>query len=187
MTREELLDKLHGIRIGAQPIVITNDMGLQYEYVTPKGYGTGFGNMGDWPAYRLQHISNEKLQMLQEKIRNRTLTVADLEDTDLTRFYGYVFAANRPGNSIPDLCDFMAGLLTIESTNDGILYALCDAGQWDPEVHFFATYEDLESAFEKEYANLPEEWESFSSNELADFWDRIRQELDCIPFVILDD
>ena len=85
MTREELLDKLHGIRIGAQPIVITNDMGLQYEYVTPKGYGTSFGNMGDWPAYRLQHISNEKLQMLQAKIRDRTLTVEDLEQ-DRGRF-----------------------------------------------------------------------------------------------------
>ena len=37
MTREEMLDKLHKIRVGAQPTVATMDMGLEYEYVTSDG------------------------------------------------------------------------------------------------------------------------------------------------------
>lgn len=39
MTREEMLNELHSINIGAQATVATMDMGLQYEYVTKEGWG----------------------------------------------------------------------------------------------------------------------------------------------------
>ena len=39
MNRQEILDKLHNIKIGASISAYTYDMGIQYVYVTPEGYG----------------------------------------------------------------------------------------------------------------------------------------------------
>ena len=83
MKRDEMLNKLHSIRVGAQPTVITNDMGLQYEYVTKEGHGEGFGNMGAWPTYRLENISTEVLNRIKKKIQTRALVEEDLQGTDL--------------------------------------------------------------------------------------------------------
>lgn len=185
MTREETLKKLHSIRIGAQPTVITYDMGLQYEYVTPKGHGEGFGNMGAWPAFCLKNINHELLDDIKAKIQNHTLTVNDLCKSDLALFYNHVFDIPRPESCIPDICDFFENLLPVMLNPNGQLYVMCDACQWEPEAYFYSSYEELEEAFSDYYASDVEEWEYLDDEELEEWLRRTEEELDTIPFVIL--
>ena len=88
-------------------MVITNDMGLQYEYVTKEGHGEGFGDMGDWPAYRLENISVEILTHIQQKIQEQKLEEDDLIGTDLYLFHRYVFDIPRPESCIPEINSFL--------------------------------------------------------------------------------
>lgn len=187
MTREEMLNKLHSIRVGAQPTVITNDMGLQYEYVTKDGHGEGFGDMGDWPAYKITGVSNEKLESLKQKVRCNILTVADLENTDLILFYNKVFGVCRPEEYIPALCGFFENLISVVSVSENTLFALCDAHQLEPKVFFYSTYDELEKAFTNRYACCIEEWERLEDDELEVWLKRTENELDTIPFIILHD
>lgn len=184
MTREEMLNKLHSIRLGAQPTVITNDMGLQYEYVTKEGHGEGFGDMGDWPAYRLMNISAETLTYIQKQIRERTLKEEDLTGTDLYLFYRYVFDIPRPESCIPEICDFFEDLLSISLGDNGLIFVLCDARQWEPEAYFYSTYDELEEAFADYYVSYIEEWENLDDDELEEWVHRI-EGLGTIPFIIL--
>ena len=147
MKRDEMLNKLHSIRVGAQPTVITNDMGLQYEYVTKEGHGEGFGNMGAWPTYRLENISTEVLNRIKKKIQTRALVEEDLQGTDLYLFYRQVFDIPRPESYIPEINDFFENLLSVSLKSDGLLFIMCDACQWKPEAYFYSTYDELEQAF----------------------------------------
>ena len=136
MTREEMLDKLHKIRVGAQPTVATMDMGLEYEYVTPDGYGDCFGGMGDWPVYRLENISEQSFQKIKTKLKDKTLMLADLEGTDLFQFYNHVFRVNRPEEYIRKPLEFFKELESISFIENGICYALCDALDWEPMYRY---------------------------------------------------
>lgn len=187
MNREEMLSKLHSIRVASQPTVITYDMGLQYEYVTHVGHGEGFGNMGDWPAYRLEDLTEEKINIIKTKIQAKILTVADLGGTDLRLFYDYVFNVWRPDSCIPDICVFFENLLSVSLKPNGQLYIMCDACQWEPEAYFYSTYEELEEAFIDYYASDVEPWEDLEDDELEEWLHRIEDGLDTIPFVILRD
>lgn len=185
MDRTEMLNMLHSIRVGAQPTVITYDMGLQYEYVTPEGHGEGFGNMGAWPTYCLNNINNVVFETIKHKIKDGVLTTDDLAGTDLLLFYNHVFDIPRPESCIPDICDFFENLLSVQLKSNGQLYVMCDACQWEPEAYFYSTYEELEEAFADYYASDVEEWECLDDEELDEWLHRAEEELDSIPFVIL--
>lgn len=185
MTRDEMLVKLHNIRIAAQPTVITYDMGLQYEYVTPEGHGEGFGNMGDWPVYKLKGITPKILEYVKLKLREGTLSIDDLGDTDLARFYDNTIGCGRPASCIPSICDFFRTIVSVKLGQDGILFALCDAGQWTPEAYFYSTYEELEEAFAAFYVTYIEEWCDMEDDDLKLWVERIEDELDSLPFVAL--
>lgn len=58
MTRNEMLRVLKNVEFCAIPTVATFDMGLQYDYVTSNGAGTGFGGMGSWPIYEISSVNN---------------------------------------------------------------------------------------------------------------------------------
>lgn len=181
MTREEMLVELHNINIGAQPVVATFDMGLEYEYVTPEGHGESFGNMGDWPAYEFKNLTKDALIAIQAKIKNASLTVSDLEGTEFAAFYKYVFSVERPESYVPTVSDFFKDLMKISLDSEGSLYALCDARDWQPSVAFFSTYVELEDAFAYDYISYIEEWEELSDDELADWIFRIDTEFGSIP------
>ena len=182
MTREEMLDKLHKIRVGAQPTVATMDMGLEYEYVTPDGYGDGFGGMGDWPVYRLENISEQFFQKIKAKLKDKTLMLADLEGTDLYQFYNHVFRVNRPEEYIRKPLDFFKELDSLSSIKNGVCYVLCDALEWEPEAQFYSSYDELEAAFVERYVDDITEWEEYDDDELAN-WLKYVEEVNTIPLV----
>ena len=141
--------------------------------------------MGDWPAYRLEDLTEEKINIIKAKIQAKILTVEDLDGTDLRLFYDYVFNVWRPDSCIPDICDFFENLLSVSLNPNGQLYILCDACQWEPEAYFYSTYEELEEAFVDYYASDVEPWEDLEDEELEEWLRRTEDELDAIPFVVL--
>ena len=90
MNREEMLKELKTIDLRAIPTVVTMDMGLQYDYATSEGAGTGFGGMGDWPAHMFNPIQNEQWHMIRKAIKENALAVSDLKGTGLDDFLGNV-------------------------------------------------------------------------------------------------
>lgn len=183
MTREEMLNELHSINIGAQATVATMDMGLQYEYVTKEGWGENFGCMGDWPAYALHEISDDLIIALKAKIMTKSLSLADFAGTNLEKFYNYVFNVERPSEYIPSLSDFFEGIIHICSVPNGTLYVLCDARQWEPEAQFFDSYDALAQAFLDQYNYGIQEWEDMDDDELADWIEKIDNELSGISLI----
>ena len=187
MCREEILEKLRNIRVGAQPTCITMDMGLQYEYVTPEGYGEGLGNMGEWPVYVIQNITEDFLCSIQKRIAAKELSLEDLEGTDLGKLCNAITEIPRlPGYEF-NVCEFLKDLCHIAKVTDNTLYVLCDAGQWEPEVHFFETYDEMEEAFVNYYVTYVNEWESFTDDEITEWLERIQDELDGIPCISFTD
>lgn len=183
MTREEMLNKLHSIDIGAQATVATMDMGLQYEYVTNIGWGENFGSMGDWPAYELHGISNTILTTIQNKIRDNTLSLDDFFGTDLEKFYNYVFCVDRPPEYCSSICDFFKNITRISSLTNDTIYVLCDARAWEPEALFFNSYDELANEFIEQYGYGFEEWEDLTDNELAEWIEKIDNELSGISLI----
>ena len=86
VNREEMIKELKSIDLRAIPTVATMDMGLQYDFITSEGTGTGFGGMGDWPAHMFRPKDLKLWQKIREDIKNNKLAVTDLEDTGLDVF-----------------------------------------------------------------------------------------------------
>lgn len=185
MTREEMLNKLHKIKIGAQPTVITDDMGLQYEYVTPEGYGEGFGDMGDWPFHKIENVSQDDLSFIKDKIQNNCLTVEDIENTAFEFFFNFISMDIDDDENDVEISNFFKDLSSVETSEDGVVYAFCDAGQWEPEVYFYNSYDEIEEAFVNMYVTYVDRWEDLSSEELEDWLLRV-EELNSIPFRVFN-
>lgn len=175
-SRDEMLNYLHSIPVGARATVATMDMGLQYEYVTKDGYGESFGNMGDWPAHAVHGITIEKLFEVKDKIKSKVLKRSDLEGTGLEKFYNYVFAIERSEEYIPLMSDFFEGLLEINKCDD-VVYILCDGREWKPKALFFENYGDLSKAFTRKYISYVEKWEICDDEELSYWIKKIDEEL----------
>lgn len=175
MDRNELLNKLHSIKIGAQPTAMTMDMGLEYEYVTGEGFGASLGNMGEWPVYKLENIQYSDVEIIKEKL-NEGLTVEHIKDTSFGVFAKYIFEEKRP--DIKDEVEFLfEGVSSIKSVENNALYALCDLDQWSPKISFFESEDELEQAFCNEYIYDIQEWETLTDEELEEWVDHIEEEL----------
>ena len=126
MTREEMISFLSKIDLRATPTVMTGDMGLQYDYITSAGAGTGFGGMGDWPIWRLPTLESTKWEHIREAVRNSTLTLDDIAETGLD---GIVEKAHQTSNCSPAV--ILKGLLDLPvELPDKSYYCFFDGGQW---------------------------------------------------------
>lgn len=180
MTREEKLALLHSVSIGARPTVMTYDMGLEYEYVTPEGCGSVFGAVGDWPVHRILDVSPEALTQIKAKIQSGSLQKEDLIGTGLYGFYHYIFGVERPDAATPSITDFFKGLLETEPNNDSF-FVLSDARSWTPEAFFYPDYEEMASAFIDQYEFDTQKWDDLDDEEL-DGWINVSAELDGIEY-----
>ena len=86
MKREEMIAKLKSAVIRVIPVLITMDMGLQYDYVTAEDAGTGFGGMGSWPVHLFYFMELEKWRQLRSAIQDGSLSDEHLKGTELAAF-----------------------------------------------------------------------------------------------------
>lgn len=77
MTREEMIKKLENAAFCAVPVMMTMDMGVQYDFITPEGAGSLFGTLGEWPAYCVQVVEESKWRRIREKVANGTVDEAE--------------------------------------------------------------------------------------------------------------
>lgn len=129
MTREEMLSELKAINLHAVPTVATMDMGIQYDYATSEGAGTGFGGMGSWPAHMFSPIGEERWLKIRKEIKNHSLLVEDLEGTGLDVFLGKVNPVK--GETIPS--DVLQSLLVLPEKLTKPFYCFFDDGIWYDE------------------------------------------------------
>lgn len=180
MNREEMLKELKDIDLRAVPTVATMDMGLQYDYATSEGAGTGFGGMGDWPAYMFNSIAKEQWLKIRKAIKENTLAVSDLKGTGLDDFLGNVKTISDKDKVIPS--EVLEGLLTLPEDHADAFFCMFDAGQWYDKYadkpEFFTSENELKEAFIKQYVDDLTRWEEMDDEELTDWYNRLHDEME---------
>ena len=189
MTRDELLKSLSEVEFCAVPTLMTEDMGLEYDYITPKGAGSSFGNIGDWPAFKLCKIDDQKWKNIKEQVANHSLTDSDLEGTELGRlveslryFYGDLYT-----KYYPDLSTLFAGVLSLPDQLPEYYYCRMDCRSWGDIPDFFSDKKSFLEFFEASYCSDITEWNDMTDAELQMWLDRTEEDLDCFPFQMFEE
>ena len=161
MSREELIQKLSQVSFCAIPTVITEDMGLEYDYITPNGAGSSFGNIGDWPAFKLRKIPDDQWKKIKDKVENKTLTVTDLNETDLGRMVDSLHRiyGDYYDQYYPVLSDLFAGIKSLPDELPDSFYCRMDCASWGDTPDFFIDRKAFLEDFEAHYCSYITEWE----------------------------
>ena len=180
MNREEMLKELKTIDLRAIPTVATMDMGLQYDYATAEGAGTGFGGMGDWPAHMFNPIAKEQWLTIRKAIKENALAVSDLEGTGLDSFLGNVKTISNEEKIIPS--EVLEGLLILPEDHADAFFCMFDAGLWYDKYadkpEFFTSEKELKEAFINRYVDDLTRWEEMDDEELIDWYNRLHDEME---------
>ena len=178
MTREEMISALRAAGVRAIPTVATYDMGLQYEYITPEGAGTGFGGMGQWPLWKFSAIPVEQWMQIKQSLDDETLSIEGLDGTGLDGLFDAIYTFDKL-----DPSDVFAELSDIDASA-GTFYCLFDAGMMYCErPQFYATQEEAIKAFAGAYCNDVESWDGMDDDELTEWYGKLSDELDAMPFM----
>lgn len=175
MKREEMIKVLSGVGIRTIPTVATEDMGLQYDYITPEGAGTGFGGMGAWPLWHFGPINTDRWPMILDAIHAGNITIDMLNGTGLDIMLREVQSLDEP----IDYAKLLRKLPGLGRT-DTDYYCLFDVGQWhdsDSEVEFYPDKASLLARFAKDYCDSLQTWDSMDDDELADWYARLSDDL----------
>jgi len=179
MNRKEMIERLRSIDVRAVPTVITMDMGLQYDYMTAEGAGTGFGGMGRWPAHKFSPIEQKKWAQIRFAIQNKTLSQEQLNGTELAAFVDDI-------NTMQPLVlsDVFLNLLALPETLTHAFYCLYDSGKWyanSDKPKFFLKEQEMKNAFIMDYVFDITPWENMSDEELKEWFDRSQDEMSEFP------
>ena len=176
MTREQMIEELKSLDLRAIPTIVTMDMGLQYDYATSEGAGSGFGGMGNWPAHVFNPFNEKQWLSIREAIRNKTIALEHLKNTGLD-----VFVQSIPtlGEELV-LSEVLEDLLSLPENLINKYYCLFDTGIWyakgDNPI-FFTSEKQLKDAFIDRYVNDLTRWEDMDEEELVGWHDRIHNEM----------
>ena len=184
MNRNELIQELSTTRFCAIPTVMTEDMGLEYDYVTSKGAGSSFGNIGDWPAYKMRGIPNPQWKAIKDKIEAKTVEESDLLGTDLEiliqdlrQIYGELY-----DRFYKDLSETLESATTLPDALPDRLYCRIDLGNWGDKPDFYIDEKQFLEDFESYYCGAIQEWEDMSDKELLYWYDRTKDDLSSFPY-----
>lgn len=178
--KNELIHELHKVKFCSVPTVGTFDMGLQYDFISSEGAGTGLGNMLSWPAYKIRRIEDHKWQDIQSKIKDSSLQFEDLVNTDLSSL-AEVFndSVNIEYDSFADL---FADLTHFPNHLSEDFYCLFDDVSWDCEPEFFASESEVQDRFKDKYCGGQIAWENMGLDELEDWLSRSQDDLSEFPY-----
>lgn len=179
MSREEMINLLRKIDVCARPTIATEDMGLQYDYATSEGAGTGFGGMGDWPVHLFNPIKPEEWSQIRSAIQRGSLSEQNLKGTELMAFYDGIHTLQPIV-----LSELFKGLLTLPDSLTQSFYCLYDRGKWYDRLdnpRFFLSEQEVKEAFKREYVFDITPWETMTDDELEEWVDRVQTEMSEFP------
>ena len=166
----------------AEPTVVTDDMGIQYDYISDEGAGTSLGLFAEWPAHRVE-INDDGLRILKDKIANRSLSLDDIKDTG-------VYSLLEDIGLITDeesLSEYLNDLLCINNTENGYIYCLyknCDYENEDGSVlKFYSNKDDMINDFQSRHIPELTRWSEMTDEE-SDYWKERRNEIE--EFYLID-
>lgn len=171
MLREEMIEKLRNIRLTSYPTVVTFDMGMQFDVFSKDGAFTCLGEIASWPLWKLKRLSESKINDIQNKINNNSLTCEDFVDTELRTFVEEI-VQNKKGDInllLKDVCKYPF------SSEDHYIYVYSDTEGWNDEVSFWGTLEEFEEDYLKRYRAMLTDWENFSDSELKSIIEEIEE------------
>ena len=177
--RAGMVDKLKMAGIRAVPTVATQDMGLQYDYITPEGAGTDFGGMGRWPLYKFHGIIADRWYAICDGINKGTLALEDLAGTGLDLMFATIYT---PVDLDP--AKVFEHLPQIDGTQP-YYYCLFDTGMfYSPSRNpmFFNDEAAAAMAFFKEYGGHVTTWEQMSATEIRSWYVRLDDDLSAMHY-----
>ena len=178
MTKEEMISKLHAIKPTAFPTVITDDMGLQFDVITPTGAYTYLGAIGDWPAWYFNRLDEQVIALLENKLQNNEkFSSEDFSNTDI-----YSFVKKLETIDGINLTESLKEIFNYPiSDKNNFIYIYCDLGQWKPEVRFY----DTEMDFSKAFFNLfpgNQTWDILDENAIESYYEELQEHEEGIPY-----
>ena len=179
MSREEMINSLRKIDVCARPTVATEDMGLQYDYATSEGAGTGFGGMGDWPVHLFHPIIADKWNRIRLAIKNGLLSEEHLRGTEL---FAFVENINTMGPLV--LSEVLHDLLTLPEVLEHPFYCFFDQGKWYTQMdnpRFYLTEQEAKRAFISEYVFDVKSWENMDDDEIKKWYDLVHGKMSEFP------
>ena len=184
MTRNEMTAYLSEIDLRTTPTVITEDMGLQYDYITSKGAGTGFGGMGDWPIWRLPTLSTDKWEHIRSAIQNGTLTEEDITETGLDDI-----VEKAQQTSSCTAATILKNLLVLPAELEGnCYYCFFDGNQrfddttFIPEPIFYTDELKVKKAFIDEFVSSITTWDEMSDEDIEFWYNRTHDDLEQLTY-----
>lgn len=189
MSREELIQKLSTIPFCAIPTVVTEDMGLEYDYVTSKGAGSSFGNIGDWPAFKMRGIPVEQWKTIKDKVESQTLEEKDLKNTDLGLLVDNLhdLYGNLYEKYYMDISNTFKSVLTLPDILPEQFFCRIDLVNWGDIPDFYVEEDQFLEAFENYYCCDVTEWDDMSDDELNFWYDRIKDDFSSFPYNSFDE
>ncbi len=180
-----MIAELKSIDLRAVATVATFDMGLQYDYITSEGAGTGFGDMGGWPAHILRPIGAEQWHRIRNAIKESALSYEDLEGTDLAPFVDNIHSMKEL-----DINEALEGILELPEDINEAFYCFYDTGTWYDSLEkpmFFTSEAEVKEEFISHYVGGIEPWEDMTDEEIENWYERLNDDLQSFGFVAYDD
>ena len=180
MNRDEMLKKLHSVRISVALTALVSEDALECEYVTSEGTKYEWISLCDWPAYSLRLPANFDLELLKQKLSNGMCDNSAIAETNIEKLYSNYWSTVDDSVTLDA---FLAPLANISSIDNNTLYSLFT----EDGVLFFGSYRQFEEAFEKYFGHGVTPWETYSDSELAKWLERIECEFDGIALAYYED
>ena len=161
MTREEMLEVLHGVKFALiWPPSSWEDVGFTEREIWVNNEGYGY-IMCDEPTARgsVQGIEREKWISIRKKLQSHNLAFEDVEGTSLVELleivsFGEFYEEDNP-------CDYLEGLLDLPDDQLDCIYFLQTFDGWE----FFDSEEARDNMLERDWCDY--EWKELSDEMLA--------------------
>ena len=180
MKREEMIREMTKLPVRAVPVVYTDDIGIVYDYIVPEGAGQGMGAFVQWPVLHLKGVEQSQWDMIRQKIEEEMLRPEDLTGSSLEVLADWMKNCNP--RYYEELSESFSELTELSEISPEVLYCLFDVSGGYDEPRFFDDEEIFMEEFRSSYCNAPCTWETLEDDEIEEWYNRINEELDGVPF-----
>ncbi|MCF0244703.1 MAG: hypothetical protein HUK06_07995 [Bacteroidaceae bacterium] len=167
-----MLDKLGEIKALTTNLVVTCDMGIQFDVMTSKGVCTNIGNVGNWPCYKmpitpellaLKKCAEDGANIPTERVLEVEVCKELLSYTDMFQGKSWVVEDDVLSECVRSLVEELKDI----NLETEFFYAFADLEEWgEHEIKIFNDYDDLCEYFGKRFGSDDELYAEMDDEEL---------------------